>query len=107
MKRKRMVNLASIWIIVIFTVIAVTLVGIFTLVYSSILNREMLDLAEEIAAQMGSKVFSSKIRRGVDVATAPAHGQSVMTFRANSKPAMDLRKLVDAVAGDQFPRSKR
>lgn len=72
----------------------------------SILNREMLDLAEEIAAQMGSKVFSSKIRRGVDVATAPAHGQSVMTFRANSKPAMDLRKLVDAVAGDQFPRKR-
>lgn len=41
MKGKRMVNLASIWIIVIFTVVAVTLVGIFVLVYSSILNREM------------------------------------------------------------------
>ena len=38
---KRMVNLASVWIIVIFTVIAVTLVAIFALVYSSILNREL------------------------------------------------------------------
>ena len=36
-----MVNLASVWIVVIFTVIAVTLLGIFVLVYSSILNREM------------------------------------------------------------------
>ena len=50
MKGKRMVNLASIWIIVIFTVIAVTLVGIFVLIYSSILNREMnATLREEVS----------------------------------------------------------
>ena len=36
-----MVNLASVWIIVIFTVIAVTLVAIFVLVYSNVLNREL------------------------------------------------------------------
>ncbi|MBR3107681.1 MAG: helix-turn-helix transcriptional regulator [Clostridia bacterium] len=41
MSGKRRVNLASIWIIVIFTVIAVTLVAIFVLVYSSIVNREI------------------------------------------------------------------
>ena len=41
MKGNRMVNLAGIWIVVIFTVIAVTLLGIFMLVYSSVLNREM------------------------------------------------------------------
>lgn len=70
-------------------------------------HREILEMAEELAAQMGSQVFSAKIRRGVDVATAPAHGQSVVTYRPKSNPAMDLRKLVDAVAGDQFPRSKR
>lgn len=44
-----MVNAASIWIIVIFTVIAVTLVAIFMLVYSSILNRETYStLREEV-----------------------------------------------------------
>ena len=49
MSGKRMVNVASIWIIVIFTVIAVTLVAIFVLVYSSILNREMYStLREEV-----------------------------------------------------------
>ena len=49
LKGKRM-NLASIWIIVIFTVIAVTLVGIFVLVYSSILNREMISGLREEAS---------------------------------------------------------
>ena len=47
MSGKRMVNVASIWIIVIFTVIAVTLVAIFVLVYSSILNREMYSTLRE------------------------------------------------------------
>ena len=49
MSGKRMVNVASIWIIVIFTVIAVTLVAIFVLVYSSILNREMYSTLREEA----------------------------------------------------------
>ena len=49
-KGKRRINLASIWIIVIFTVIAVTLLGFFVLVYSSILNREMTGaLREEVS----------------------------------------------------------
>ena len=70
-------------------------------------HREILEMAEEFSAQMGTQVFPTKIRRGVDVANAPAHGQSVVTHRPKSKPAMDLRKLVDAVAGDDFPRTRR
>ena len=50
MKGKPKINLASIWIIVIFTVIAVTLLGIFMLVYSSVLTREMNStLREEVS----------------------------------------------------------
>ena len=49
-KGRRMVNLASIWIIVIFTVIAVTLLAIFVLVYSSILNREAYTALREEAS---------------------------------------------------------
>lgn len=70
-------------------------------------HREILEMAEELAAQMGTQVFAPKIRRGVDVANAPAHGQSVVTHRPKSNPAMDLRKLVDAVAGEEFPRPRR
>ena len=70
------------------------------------LSREILDLAEEVAQQLGSHVFPAKIRRGVDVAVAPAHGQSVLAYKPGCKPAMDLRKLVDAVAGSAFPRPR-
>lgn len=71
------------------------------------LSMEILDLAEEVARQLDSQVFETKIHRGVSVAAAPAHGQSVLTFAPNSKPAMDLRRIIDAIAGDQFPFRKR
>ena len=71
------------------------------------LHREVLEMAEEVARQLGTQVFPTKIRSSVDVAAAPAHGQSILTFKPQSNPAMDLRKLIDAVAGSQFPRSKR
>ena len=50
MKGKRMINVASIWIIVIFTVIAVMLSGIFMLVYSSIQNQEANSTLREEAS---------------------------------------------------------
>ncbi len=70
------------------------------------LSREVLELASEVANQLNSQVFDVKIRRGVDVATAPAHGQSVLTYRPRSKPAMDLEGVVNVVAGDRFPKKE-
>ncbi len=70
------------------------------------LSREVLEMAEEVATQMDSHVFPVHIRRGVDVARAPAYGQSVLSYRPNSKPAVDLDSFVDIIAGDQF-RSKQ
>ena len=67
------------------------------------LSREILDLAQEVARQLGTQVFESKIRRGVGVAMAPAHGQSVLTYAPNSKPAQDLQEIVSQVAGERFP----
>ena len=71
------------------------------------LSREILDLAESVAEQLGSQVFRTKVRRSVSVAMAPAHGQSVLTYQPRCKAAMDLRKIVDAVAGPRFPALKR
>ena len=70
------------------------------------LHRDVLDMANDVAQQMGTQVFSSKIRRSIEVATAPAYGQSVLTYSPHSKPSMDLRKIVDAVAGEDFPRPR-
>lgn len=70
------------------------------------LHREVLDMAQELADQLNTQVFPTKVRRSVDVAAAPAHGQSILTYRPQSNPAMDLRKVVDTVAGDRFPRPR-
>ena len=71
------------------------------------LSREILELAEEVACQLNSQVFPTKIRRGVGVAMAPAHGQSVLTYRPSSNPAQDLQRIVSIVAGDQFPLAEK
>lgn len=68
------------------------------------LSWEILDLANEIASQLSSQVFSVHIRRGTDVARAPAHGQSILTYRPKAKPALDFAEFVDAIAGEGFPR---
>jgi chromosome partitioning protein len=51
-------------------------------------------------------VLQPKIHRGVDVAAAPAHGQSVLTYKPASKPALDLQEVVDLVAGPEFSMSR-
>ena len=67
------------------------------------LSQEVLELAQEVAGQLDSRVLAPKIRRGVDVARAPAHGQCVLTYAPRSKPALDLQEVVDLIAGDRFP----
>ena len=42
------------------------------------LNREVMELAEQIASQLGTRVFQAKIRTSVSAAEAPAHGVSVI-----------------------------
>ena len=71
-----------------------------------ILHRDVLEMAEEVAQQMGSQVFPAKIRRSVDVAAAPAHGQSVVTYSPKSNPARDFRKVIDCIVGDAYPRPR-
>jgi len=67
------------------------------------LSKEILELAQEVARQLNTRVFETKIHRGVGVAMAPAHGQSVLTFMPHSKPAQDFQEIVSLVAGDRFP----
>ena len=68
------------------------------------LHQDVLEMAGEVAEQMNTKVFSTQLRRSVDVATAPAHGQSVLTFKPTSNPSRDFQDIVDQVAGARFPR---
>ena len=68
------------------------------------LNREVLELAGQIAAQLDTKVFQTKIRTSVSVAEAPAHSVSVVDYAPRCKPAQDFEDLCDEIAGQAFPR---
>ena len=67
------------------------------------LNREVLEMAGQIAAQLETRVFETKIRGSVSAAEAPAHGLSVVDYAPQSNPARDFETLCDEVAGDRFP----
>ena len=67
------------------------------------LNREVLEMAEQIAAQLDTKVFDAKIRTSVSVAEAPAHGESVLSYAPSSKPAVDFRALLDEIIRELGP----
>ena len=61
------------------------------------LNRDVLDMAEQIARQLDTKVFQSRIRSGVAVAEAPAYGESVLSYAPDSKVARDFRLLLNEI----------
>lgn len=63
------------------------------------LNREMEELAEQIAAQLDTRVCRTKIRSSVTVAAAPAHGVSVVDYAPGAKPAQDFEALCDELFG--------
>lgn len=62
------------------------------------LNREVLDMAEQIAQQLDTRVFHSRIRSGVAVAEVPAYGESVLSYAPDSKVARDFRLLINEIA---------
>ena len=70
------------------------------------LNREVLDLSEQIAAQLDSRVFNAKIRASVAVAEAPAHGESVLTYAPTSKPSLDFQALLNELLQQRLISAK-
>ena len=60
-----------------------------------LLNREVEDMARDIAKNLGTKVFQTKIHASVAVAESPAHGESVITYAPGSKPARDFKALLN------------
>ncbi len=67
------------------------------------LNRDVLEMTEQIAQQLDTQVFQSKIRTGVAVAEAPAHGESVLSYAPSSKPAVDFRALLEEIIKELTP----
>ena len=60
-----------------------------------LLTRDVEEMAEIIAKELNTKVFSTKIRSSVAVAEAPAHGLSIFRHAPRSSASLDYRKFVD------------
>ena len=75
------------------------LLGILLTKFNSRLNlsKEVLEMAENIAELLETKVFKIKIRNGVSAAEAPAHGESIFQYAPKSNPALDYNKFVKEV----------
>ena len=58
------------------------------------LAKEVEEMAQQIAEQLDTIVFSSKIRNGVAVAEAPAHGESLLKYAPKSNPCLDYMEFI-------------
>jgi chromosome partitioning protein len=58
------------------------------------LSKEVLEMAESVATQIGTTVFQAKIRPSVAAAEAPAHGMSIFDYSPRSNPALDYMEFV-------------
>ncbi|WP_122643813.1 ParA family protein [Luxibacter massiliensis] len=63
----------------------------------TLLAREVKEMAENIASQIGTCVFRTQIRPSVTVAEAPAHGVSVFEHAPRSNPSLDYQDFVGEV----------
>ena len=59
-----------------------------------LLNREVEEMSQNVAKTLGTKVFRTKIHASITVAESPAHGESVITYAPDSKPARDFKALL-------------
>ena len=60
--------------------------------------RDVLEMAEQLAGQIHSRVFDTKIRSGVAVAEAPAHGESIFSYNPRSSAVKDYQAFLEEIA---------
>ncbi len=66
----------------------------------TLLSRDVLEMAQQLAVQIQSQVFETKIRTGVAIAEAPAHGESIFSYNPRSAAVKDYQALIDEIAPD-------
>ena len=62
------------------------------------LSRDVLEMAQQLANQIHTKVFETKIRSGVAIAEAPAHGESIFLYNPTSAAVADYLAFIDEIA---------
>lgn len=76
--------------------------GILLTRYSarSVLSREVADMLEELAANLGTKLFKTKIREAIAVKEAQISQQSLFEYSPKAKPTEDYNALIDELIGE-------
>lgn len=64
----------------------------------TLLSRDVLEMAQQLAVQMKTRVFQTKIRNGVAIAEAPAHGESIFDYNPRSSAVKDYFALIEEIA---------
>lgn len=65
----------------------------------SILTREVTDLAGQLAQQLGTRVFETKIREGIAVKESQLKRESLFSYAPKSNPAQDYQQFIAELEG--------
>ena len=71
----------------------------------TLISRDVLEMAQQLAAQIQTRVFDTKIRSGVAIAEAPAHGESIFSYNPRSGAVKDYKEFLREVL-DQIGKEK-
>jgi chromosome partitioning protein len=76
---------------------SLTIRGILLTRYTkrTVLSRELSEVVEDIAQQMGTQVFKTSIREGIAMKEAQANKQDIFSYAPDSKPAIDYMTFVN------------
>lgn len=61
------------------------------------LSRDVLEMAQQLAAQINTRVFNTKVRTGVAIGEAPAHGESIFDYNRRSPAVQDYQAFIEEV----------
>lgn len=64
----------------------------------TLLSRDVCEMAEALAVQIGTVVFDTRIRSGVAIAEAPAHGESIFEYNPRSAAVKDYQDFIEEIA---------
>ncbi len=64
----------------------------------TVLSRDVLEMAQQLASQIDTRVFETRIRNGVAIAEAPAHGESIFDYNPRSPAVTDYKEFIDEIA---------
>ena len=63
----------------------------------TLLSRDVLEMAQQLAKQIDTRVFDTRIRTGVAIAEAPAHGESIFDYNPRSAAVGDYQDFIREV----------